>query len=55
MKNKIKENKEVGLLTSFKDLDSILQGIQKSDLIDYCRTSVNGKNSIFIKYWKKYC
>ena len=28
MKNKIKDNKEIGLLTSFKDLDSILQGIQ---------------------------
>jgi replicative DNA helicase len=33
MKTKIKENKEIGLLTSFKDLDSILQGIQKSDLL----------------------
>lgn len=33
MKNKIKENKESGLLTTFNDLDSILQGIQKSDLI----------------------
>ena len=31
MKNKIKENKQVGLLTAFKDLDSILQGIQRSD------------------------
>ena len=29
MKNKIKEDKKSGLLTSFKDLDSILQGIQK--------------------------
>ncbi len=33
MKNKIKENQESGLLTSFKDLDAILQGIQKSDLL----------------------
>ena len=33
MKAKIKKSTPPGLLTSFKDLDSILQGFQKSDLI----------------------
>ena len=33
MKSKIKNNIDSGFITSFKDLDSILQGIQKSDLI----------------------
>ena len=33
IKNKIKKNETVGFETSFKDLDAILQGFQKSDLI----------------------
>ena len=33
MKRKVKKTTPIGFLTSFKDLDSILQGFQKSDLI----------------------
>ena len=33
LKEKIKKSQPNGLLTSFKDLDSIIQGFQKSDLI----------------------
>ena len=51
MKNKIKENKQVGLLTAFKDLDSILQGIQKSDLIIAGRPSM-GKTAFSLNLGK---
>jgi replicative DNA helicase len=33
LQNKLEKNQTVGLETSFKDLDSIIQGFQKSDLI----------------------
>lgn len=33
LQNKLEQNESIGLETSFKDLDSILQGFQKSDLI----------------------
>ena len=45
MKNKIKENQESGLLTSFKDLDAILQGIQKSDLLIIAGSPSMGKTA----------
>ena len=55
MKTKIKENKDTGLLTCFKDLDSILQGVQKFRFDHCCRATINGKNCLFFNYGKKYC
>ena len=52
MKNKIKDNKEIGLLTSFKDLDSILQGIQKSDLIIVAGRPSMGKTAFSLTIGK---
>ena len=52
MKHKIKENKESGLLTSFKDLDSILQGIQKSDLLIVAGRPSMGKTAFSLNIGK---
>ena len=52
MKTKIKENKEIGLLTSFKDLDSILQGVQKSDLIIVAGRPSMGKTAFSLTMGK---
>ena len=46
MKEKIKENKNSGLITSFKDLDTILQGLQKSDLIIIAGRPSMGKTAL---------
>ena len=58
MKLKIKDNISSGLITSFKDLDSIVQGFQKSDLIIVAGRPSMGKtafalnlgNNIVAKY-----
>ena len=58
MKIKIKDNISSGLITSFKDLDSIVQGFQKSDLIIVAGRPSMGKtafalnlgNNIVAKY-----
>ena len=52
MKNKIKEDKKSGLLTSFKDLDSILQGIQKSDLFIIAGRPSMGKTAFSLNIGK---
>lgn len=52
MKNKIKEDKGSGLLTEFKDLDSILQGIQKSDLLIVAGRPSMGKTAFSLNIGK---
>ena len=52
MKNKIKEDKGSGLLTTFKDLDSILQGIQKSDLLIVAGRPSMGKTAFSLNIGK---
>lgn len=52
MKTKIKENKDTGLLTCFKDLDSILQGVQNSDLIIVAGRPSMGKTAFSLTMGK---
>ena len=50
--SKIKNNDEPGLLTSFKDLDSVLQGFQKSDLIIIAGRPSMGKTAFSLNLGK---
>jgi len=53
IKLKIKSNEENGLRTSFRDLDSILQGLQKSDLIVIAGRPSMGKTAFALNLGKK--
>jgi replicative DNA helicase len=52
MKGKIKKQGTPGLQTSFKDLDSILQGLQKSDLIIIAGRPSMGKTAFSLNLGK---
>ena len=52
MKNKIKKNESSGFNTSFKDLDSIIQGFQKSDLIIIAGRPSMGKTAFALNLAK---
>jgi replicative DNA helicase len=52
LKEKIKKSQPAGLLTSFKDLDSILQGFQKSDLIILAGRPSMGKTAFSLNLAK---
>jgi len=52
MKAKIKKTSTTGLLTSFKDLDSIIQGFQKSDLIIIAGRPSMGKTAFSLNLAK---
>ena len=52
LKEKIKKSQPTGLLTSFKDLDSILQGFQKSDLIILAGRPSMGKTAFSLNLAK---
>ena len=52
MKLKIKENKTSGLITSFKDLDAIIQGFQKTDLIIIAGRPSMGKTALSLNVGK---
>jgi replicative DNA helicase len=52
MKEKIQNQTTVGLKTSFKDLDSILQGFQKSDLIIIAGRPSMGKTAFSLNLGK---
>ena len=51
--SKIKNNQPTGLSTSFKDLDSLLQGIQKSDLIIIAGRPSMGKTAFALNLGSK--
>jgi replicative DNA helicase len=48
LKSKIKKDKPSSLLSQFKDLDSIIQGFEKSDLIIEFITRVEGLHKIYL-------
>lgn len=52
LKEKIKKSQPAGLLTSFRDLDSILQGFQKSDLIILAGRPSMGKTAFSLNLAK---
>ena len=52
LKEKVKRSQPKGLLTSFKDLDSILQGFQKSDLIILAGRPSMGKTAFSLNLAK---
>ena len=52
LKTKIKKNTPTGLLTSFTDLDSILQGFQKSDLVIIAGRPSMGKTAFSLNLAK---
>jgi replicative DNA helicase len=52
LKNKIKKTESVGFETNFKDLDSILQGFQKSDLIIIAGRPSMGKTAFALNVAK---
>ena len=52
IKNKIKKNENSGFETTFKDLDSILQGFQKSDLIIIAGRPSMGKTAFALNLAK---
>jgi replicative DNA helicase len=52
LKGKIKQKTTLGLKTNFKDLDSILQGIQKSDLIIIAGRPSMGKTAFSLNLAK---
>jgi replicative DNA helicase len=52
MKMKIKKQNEIGFLSSFKDLDSILQGFQKNELIIIAGRPSMGKTAFSLNLGK---
>ena len=53
MKSKMNKEENTGLNTSYRDLDSILQGFQKSDLVIIAGRPSMGKTAFFFKFSKE--